>query len=150
MIVVGYNAEPALSGGGNCSWLASSGVIRGMVSNPSSETTFTLFFSVKLFPSLTIFPARKVSSIITFLRIPTKASLARSSAFVHPINIGNEAQKKTRSARPGNAQSFYVCFFFFPITANEQDGVDENDLPARPSLGLNSFPPHVGERAGFV
>lgn len=42
------------SGGGNCSWLASSGVIRGMVSKPSSETTLPLFFSLKLFPSFTI------------------------------------------------------------------------------------------------
>lgn len=48
-----------LSGGGNCSWLASNGVMRGMVSNPSSETTLPVFFSLKLFPSLTIFPARK-------------------------------------------------------------------------------------------
>lgn len=48
-----------LSGGGNCSWLASNGVMRGMVSNPSSETTFPLFFSLKLFPSLTIFPCTK-------------------------------------------------------------------------------------------
>lgn len=53
-----------LSGGGNCSWLASNGVMRGMVSNPSSETAFPPFFSLKLFPSLTIFaPAKQEKKI---------------------------------------------------------------------------------------
>lgn len=43
-----------LSGGGNCSWLTSRGVIRGMVSKPSSSSGCLVPFSAKLFPNFTM------------------------------------------------------------------------------------------------
>lgn len=48
-----------LSGGGNWSWLTSRGVIRGMVSNPSSRRGCFVLFSLKLFPSFTILPGKQ-------------------------------------------------------------------------------------------
>lgn len=115
--------------------------MRGMVSNPSSETTFTLFFSVKLFPSLTIFPAKNVSSVTTGHRwcgIRQKTSeMERNGA-----QRGLETRK---------VSTVFVIISFISITANvEKEAYQLGGVSVRAAVLRAFVYPSVGERAGFV
>lgn len=83
-----------------------------MVSNPSSETTFPLVFSLKLLPSLTIFPARKNANL--------RGSKSKNKKNKHSLNLNEKHYPSSSTPQDCINIPGIVHYVFVSLTRKQQ------------------------------
>lgn len=91
-----------------------------MVSNPSSETTFPLVFSLKLLPSLTIFPARKNANL--------RGSKSKNKKNKHSLNLKGKHYPSSSTPQDCINIPGIVHYVFVSLTTMQSNQCNVHDV----------------------